>query len=190
MRNIGQVGLIFVLAVQADGTVALAQGYAYYNRLNIQSQDPTPLSSQGIRVARSGTSAPVTRTIRQTDERQPARAEQGLRVGRSEPNTTVARTVYQIEVRQPARVLSIVPSQAPGLEVPAGSTWEQQPRRTVSAPRPEVIARSEPRNYFPNMRTGMTPQPPVTLTASRTFFYPGCQCTPSRSHALGGGSHR
>jgi hypothetical protein len=188
MRNIGQVGLILVLAVLTDGTVALAQGYAYYNRLTNQSQDPTPLSSQGIRVARSGTSTAVARRVRQTDERQPSRAEPGVRVGRSEPNTTVARTVYQTDERQPARAESI--AQAAGSEVPAGSTWEQQPRQTLSPPRPQVVARSEPRNYYPNMRTGMTPQPLVTLTASRSFSYPGCHCTPSRSQALGGGHPR
>jgi hypothetical protein len=105
-------------------------------------------------------------------------------------NTTVARTVYETDELHPYTAESIAQSQAPRSEIPAGSTWEQQPRQTVSPPQPQVVARSQPHNYYPNMRTGMTAQPPVTLTASRAFYYPGCHCTPSRSQALGGGPHR
>ena len=69
MKNIGRVGLILVLAVLADGTAALAQGYAYYNRLTNVRQDATPLSSLGIPVARSGTRSAVTKTVRQSNQR-------------------------------------------------------------------------------------------------------------------------
>jgi hypothetical protein len=189
MRNIGRVSLIFVLAVLADGTIALAQDYAYYNRLRDERQDPTPLSSQGIRVARSASSKAVARTARGSDQLSPSRAEQGIRVARSSgPNTTVTRTVFETDELHANRseVSARAQAQRPS-EVPVGSTWETQPQ---SPPEPQVVARSQPRNYYPNMRTGMTAQQPVTLTANRNFFYPGCHCTPSRAQALGSGGHR
>jgi hypothetical protein len=190
MRNLGQVGLIFVLAVLADGTVALAQGYAYYNRLRDERSDPTPLSSMGIRVARSSSSTAVARTARASDKLNPNRAEQTIRAGRSAgPNTTVTRTVYETDPLHPYSSEFIAQAQRPA-EVPAGSTWETQPQPTVVPPQPQVVARSQPHDYYPNMRTGMTAQPPVTLTANRNVFYPGCHCTPSRAQALGGGGRR
>jgi hypothetical protein len=186
MKNIGRVGLILVLAVLADGTAALAQGYAYYNRLTNGRQDATPLSSLGIPVARSGTSPTVTKTVRQSNERTVNRAGQGNRIARSDTNTTVTKTVYETDELHPFTAEYRAQAQAPRSEVPAGSTWEQQP---VSSPQPQVVARSQPRDYFPNMRTGMTAQPLVTLTANQNVFYPRCHCTPSRSMALGGGGH-
>jgi hypothetical protein len=188
MRNIGRVGLILVLAVLADGTTVLAQGYAYYNRIRSDRQEPGPLASQGIRVARSGSSTAVARTARRTEERLPSRTEQEVRVARSEMNATVAATVNQTDTLHPYTAEFIARAQVPRSEVPAGSTWEQQPRQPESTPQPQVV-RSQPRDYYPNMRTGMTPQPLVTLTANRNFYYPGCHCTPSRAQALGGGGH-
>jgi hypothetical protein len=188
MRTFGRVGVIVVLAVLADGTAVLAQANAY-NRLTNGRQDPTPFSSKGISVARSGASTAVARTVRQTDERLPYQAQQGIGVARSGTNTTVARTVYETDELHPYTAEYRAQAQAPRSEIPAGSTWEQQPRQPVSSPQPQVVVRSQPHNYYPNMRTGMTPQQPVTLTASRTSYYPGCHCTPSRSQALGGGGH-
>lgn len=181
--------MIFVLAVLADGTVAFAQDYAYYNRLRDERQDATPLSSLGIRVARSASGKAVSRTARGSDQLSPSRADQAIRVARSSgPNTTVTRTVYATDELHPVRSEVSARGQAhrPS-DVPAGSTWETQP---PSPPEPQVVARSQPHNYYPNMRTGMTPQQPVTLTANRNFFYPGCHCTVSRAQAFGGGGHR
>jgi YD repeat-containing protein len=130
---------------------------------------------------------PVQKTARQTNERLSSRAEQAIRVGQPGPNATVARTVYETDGRHAYTAEYFAQGQSSRQDVPAGSTWEQQP---VSAPQPQAIAPSQPHNYYPNMRSGMTAQQPVTLTANRNFYYPGCHCTPSRAHALGGGGHR
>ncbi len=206
MRNFGRVSLIFALAVLADGIAAHAQGYAYYNRLtDSPRQDSAPLSSLGIPVSRSGASLAVARTKGQRIERGPYRdeqatrdraqqatldrAQQGRRVARLDTNTSVARTVYETRELDHYTAESVARAEAQRSEIPVGSTWEQQPRQPVSPPPVEVIPRTERHDYYPNMRTGMTPQPPVTLTANRAFFYPGCHCTLSRSMALAGAAH-
>jgi hypothetical protein len=195
MRNIGRAGLIVVLAVLADGTAALAQGFAYYNRLSDLRQDPAPLSSQGMRVAR-GANPKVTRAARQAVQRSTsiteptAGAEQALGTARSGPNTAVTRTGYEASQFRPFSAEYSVQAQARPSNIPAGSTWEQQPQQLERPQQPPpVIATSQRHDYYPNMRTAMTPQAPVTLTASRISFYPGCHCTPSRSMALAGGGH-
>ena len=164
MMNLRRAGLIAVVALLADSRAVLAQTpsqssggsrAAYFGRTTTGRRDPTPLSSQGVRVARSGATASagaspsVSRTSRSTNELQP----------------------YSAEAERLAQ------SQAP-----AGSSWQQEPKQAVRTP--EVVPRTQSHNYYRDRRPGRTVQPPVTLTA-RQFGYPGAGgiCTPSRSQA-------
>jgi hypothetical protein len=135
---------------------------AFFNRTNTGRPEAGALSSQGVRVARSGASSGMTLT-------SSTRFESALHP-------------YSSEAEQSAE------SQAYASANPQ-SRYSSQPPATP--PMPEPPPRSTPRNYFPESRPGRTMQPPLTLT-TRPFMYPGCQCTPGRGSlmASSSGHHR
>ncbi len=93
----------------------------------------------------------------------------------------VARTTARSESLHPYSSPNSALAQGGGSGVPR---YSSQPQPEPMPPTP----RSQPRTYFPGMRSGRATQPPVTLTARTTGIRP--ICTPSRSQSLGGAHHR